>query len=108
MKIAFWTMVVLIAAVLAAFVMSNRAVATLSLWPLPFVAELPLSLAILSALAIGFLAGALCVWIGGRRRRRELRERGRRIAVLERELAVTRAQLHPGGEPASTSLAARA
>jgi uncharacterized integral membrane protein len=93
MKILFWIVVALVAAVMALFVTSNGKVVTLALWPLPFVVELPLYLAILAALLIGFIAGALCVWIAGRHRRRELRRRGRRIAALERELAATQAQV---------------
>ena len=105
MKMVFWAVVVLVAAVLAAFVASNGKPVTLGLWPLSFVLDLPLYLAVLLALLIGFVTGALSVWIGGRRRRRELRERGRRIAVLERELAATHAPLGEGKEPAPASLA---
>jgi uncharacterized integral membrane protein len=106
MKIAFWVVVVLVAAVLALFVTSNGKTVTLGLWPLSFVLDLPLYLAILSALVIGFVGGALCVWIGGRHRRRELRLRGRRIAALENELAAARAERPETGEKTSAPLAA--
>jgi lipopolysaccharide assembly protein A len=91
MKLPFWIVVALVAAVLALFAASNRESVTLGLWPLPFIASLPLYLAILSALLIGFVAGVVAAWIAGRRRRREIRRRGRRITALERELAATQA-----------------
>jgi lipopolysaccharide assembly protein A len=92
MKLVFWFVVVLVAAVLALFAMSNREAVALGLWPLPFALDLPLYLAILAALLIGFIAGVVAAWIAGRRWRRENRRRGRRIAVLERELAAREPQ----------------
>jgi uncharacterized integral membrane protein len=93
MKLLFWTLVAITAAVLASFAASNRETVSLALWPLPSIAQLPLYLAVLAALFIGFVAGAVAMWVGGRRTRRRARERARRIAALERELAATQAQL---------------
>jgi lipopolysaccharide assembly protein A len=107
MKLLFWLFVAFVATVLALFTVSNRAAVSLGLWPLPFVLELPLYLAIVAALLIGFVAGALAAWIAGRHRRREDRLRGRRIAALERELAATQAQLPGASESAPGRLAAR-
>src|ERR1700687_1280797 len=59
MKLVFWSVVALVAAVLALFAMSNREAVALGLWPLPFELDLPLYLAILAALLIGFMAGGL-------------------------------------------------
>ena len=95
MRLLFWIVVALIAVVLASFAASNREGASLALWPLPFVLELPLYLAVLSALMTGFVIGALAAWLASRRWRRELRSRRRRVAALERELAATQARL-PG------------
>ena len=107
MKLLFWTLVALVAAALALFAASNRAVVSLALWPLPFVAELPLYLAVLGALLIGLIAGALLAWIGGRHTRRELRRCGRRIAALEHELAATQAQLPDAGANPAAPVATR-
>ena len=93
MRLIFWALVLLLAVILALFAASNREVVSLALWPLPFAVELPLYLAVLAALAIGLIAGAILTWLGGRHRRRKARRRGRRIAALERELAATQAQL---------------
>jgi uncharacterized integral membrane protein len=107
MRLAFWAGVALLAAVLALFAASNRTPVSFALWPLPFFLETPLYLAVLVALLIGFLAGAIAVWHGGRGRRRELRRRGRRIAALERELAATQAVLPAASEPVATGIVAR-
>src|SRR4051794_19095277 len=100
MRILFWLLVILLAIALAAFAVSNRGPVAFGLWPFPWLLELPLYLAILGALLLGFLAGALAAWAGGRHSRRELRRQRRRIAALERELAATQAQL--AGAPGST------
>jgi uncharacterized integral membrane protein len=107
MKLSYWIVVALVATVLALFAASNRESVTLALWPLPFVLELPLYLATLAGLLIGFIAGVVAAWIAGRKRRREARLRARRIAVLERELAAREAQLPSSGESAPAPLAAR-
>jgi uncharacterized integral membrane protein len=107
MKLLFWIFVAAVATALALFAVSNRAAVSLGLWPLPFILELPLYLAILAALLIGFVAGALAAWIGGRQRRREGRQRGRRIVALERELAATQAQLPGASDNPPGRLAAR-
>lgn len=95
MKLLFWTFVAVLAAALALFAASNRETVSLALWPLGFALELPLYLAILGTFLVGFIAGALCAWVGGRHRRREARRRRRRIVALEHELAATQAEL-PG------------
>jgi uncharacterized integral membrane protein len=106
MKLIYWLLVLVAAAALASFAASNRAAVSLGLWPLPFALELPLYLALLAAMAIGFIAGAVSAWVGGRRWRRETRRRGRRIAALEHELVATRTQLPDVATP-PRALAAR-
>ena len=92
MRLLFWIAVILLAGVLALFAASNREAVTLALWPFDFGIELPLYLAVLAATCLGFVIGAFAVWTAGLRGRREARRRGRRIVVLERELAGTRSQ----------------
>lgn len=95
MRFLFWLAVLVVAALLALFAISNRTPAIFAFWPLPFVAELPLYLAVLAALLTGFAGGAVTAWLAGRSRRREARRYRRSVAVLEHELAATQAQL-PG------------
>ena len=105
MRLLFWIVVVVLAAVLVLFGASNREAVALALWPLGFALELPLYVAILGALVIGFAIGAGGAWLGGRRLRREARQRRRRILALERELAATQAQLSGNGRPSSPAVA---
>ena|SRR5712672_1637715 len=107
MKLVFWIVVALVAAVLALFALSNREAVVLGLWPLPFELDVPLYLALLAALLVGFISGVLAVWIAGRHRRRENRRRGRRLAMLERELAAREAQPPGARQAAPVRLAAR-
>ena len=107
MKLLFWIIVALIAVGLALFAVTNRQAVSLGFWPLSLTLDLPLYLAIIAAMLIGFVAGALCAWIAGRQRRREVRSRGRRIAALERELAATQAQLPGAAESTAARLVAR-
>jgi putative membrane protein len=93
MRSLSWIFVLLVAAVVALFAVSNRAGVALSLWPLPFLVEAPLYLVALGGALLGFVAGELAAWIAASWRRRELRRQRRRIAALEAELRATQAQL---------------
>jgi putative membrane protein len=108
MKILFWIFVLLVALVMALFAVSNHEPVTVGLWPVPFLVEIPLYVAMLAALAVGFLIGELAAWVAGHRRRREARQRRRQIASLEGELRATQAQLLGPAERPSTPTATRA
>jgi len=86
-------MMLVAALVLIPFAVSNRTTVSLGLWPLPFLVDLPLYLLALLLLLAGFVVGTATAWIGGRRVRRELRRRRRRVEGLERELKAVRSQL---------------
>ncbi len=49
--------------ILIVFGLSNRQAVTLGFWPTDYAATLPLSVAILVAMAIAFLLGAAVVWL---------------------------------------------
>jgi len=99
MKILFWLCVLIVAAALALFAISNQENVALGLWPVPYLIEVPLYVAVLVALLIGFLLGDFAAWLAARRWRREARRRGRRISSLETELLATQAQLTPPSAP---------
>src|SRR5215472_16893918 len=100
MRIVYWVLVAATAAVCAAFAISNRPPVSLVLWPLPFAIDLPLYLLVFAVLLIGFVLGAVTAWLGGWRRRRELRRSRRRIGTLEGELAAARPQFGNAALPA--------
>jgi uncharacterized integral membrane protein len=94
----------LIAVVLILFAVSNRETVSVGVWPLPFLADVPLYLLCFLSLAIGALIGVAIAWMAGHRTRRELRARRRRIDALERELMATQSQIGEHSEPAKTQL----
>jgi uncharacterized integral membrane protein len=93
MKAVHWAVMVVAATLLIPFAVSNRESVSLGFWPLPFLLDLPLYLLVLFLLLAGFVTGAAATWIAGRRLRRELRRRRRRVEALERELVAARSQL---------------
>ena len=93
MRAVYWAVIVAAASLLILFAVSNRATVSLGLWPLPFLVYLPLYLLALLLLLAGFVAGAATAWIAGRRVRRELRRRRRRVEALEGELKGARSEL---------------
>jgi len=78
----------IIIAVLVVFAVSNRATVELEFWPLPVLVQAPLFLVVLAALIVGLIGGAVAVWIGGLKRRQETRELRRRLARVERDVAM--------------------
>ena len=73
--------------VLILFSLSNRQPVTLAFWPTDFGLTMPLSLAILLAMAVAFLLGALVVWIPALAVRRRARRFERAAQRLEAQLA---------------------
>ena len=92
MRFLRWIALAFVAVLLILFAVSNRAIVSVGLWPLPDVVDLPLYLVVLGTLVVGFFAGDLVAWVGGWRWRREARRSRERIAMLERELAAERVQ----------------
>ncbi len=84
---------------LVLFALSNTQPARLGLWPTDFQLEVPLSLAMLVAMAGAFLAGALIVWLGGLGQRRRAREAEHNIRLLEAQLARRGAGTRPATDP---------
>ncbi len=77
------------------FALSNTQPVRLGLWPTDFQVEIPLSVAVLAGMAVAFLIGGLIVWLGSWGQRRQLREAGRRLALLEAQIAQLRAGQRP-------------
>lgn len=69
------------------FAVSNRAAATVEIWPLPYQLSLPLYALILLAVLIGFFAGLAAAWLIGGARRREHRRLRKQLRTMERSLS---------------------
>jgi uncharacterized integral membrane protein len=71
---------------LVSFALSNTDVVRLGLWPIDYVVEIRLSLAILIAMALAFLLGALVVWVSELAQRRRARRAERTVRLLEAQV----------------------
>lgn len=87
MRFIYWVITALIALVVVVFAVSNRAVVTLALFPLPAALQVPLYLAVMAAFIVGFLVGAFVVWLASGRHRAEARQLRRRMDRLQRDVA---------------------
>jgi uncharacterized integral membrane protein len=74
------------------FALSNTEVVRLGLWPTDYGLEVHLSLAILVAMAIAFLLGALVVWMSELSQRRRARRAERALRQLEAQIEALQAR----------------
>jgi uncharacterized integral membrane protein len=79
--------------ILVLFALSNRMPVRLGFWPTDYALELPLSLAILAAMAVAFLAGGLLVWFGALAQRRRARHAEQTVRLLEAQVQELKARL---------------
>ncbi len=77
---------------LVLFALSNTEVVRLGLWPTDYGLDVHLSLAILVAMAIAFLVGALVVWMSELAQRRRARRAERTVRLLEAQIQALQAR----------------
>jgi len=75
------------------FALSNPQPVSLRVWPTDYAATLPLSLAVLGAMAIAFLAGGLLVWVSELVQRRRARRAEHTVRLLEAQVQELKARL---------------
>jgi uncharacterized integral membrane protein len=80
---------------LVLFALSNTGMVRLGLWPTDYGIDVHLSLAILVAMAIAFLLGALVVWVSELSQRRRARRAERTVRLLEAQVEALRARTAP-------------
>ena len=78
---------VVVAVVVILFAISNRETVTVEIWPFPYQLSLSLYAVILLSVLVGFISGAVGVWLVGAERRRERRRLRRQVKDLEQSLA---------------------
>jgi lipopolysaccharide assembly protein A len=71
---------------LVLFALSNTVPVRLGLWPSDYTLQLPLSLTILGAMAIAFLAGGAIVWLSELGQRRRARHAEQTVRLLEAQV----------------------
>ena len=79
-------------ALLVSFVLSNPETVIIRLWPTDLAQPMPLSIAILSAMAVAFLIGALLLWFNALAARYAARRAAARVAALEAQVKAQEAK----------------
>ena len=92
-RIFGWVILLPMALVVVVFAVTNTSHVPLDLWPLPYQAEMPLSVAVFAGFALGFVAGGIIVWIAGGKSRSLSRARARQLAGTERDLKELRKKI---------------
>ena len=90
-----WSIAIPFLVVMVVFALSNRDPVSLSLFPTDISVEMPLSLAILAGMGIGFFLGGFRVWTASFRHRRAASKAEETIRLMETKLADMKAS--PGG-----------
>ena len=102
MRLTFWLAGVPLLLIGAFFAVANREIVAVDLWPLGGRVNVPLFAALVGALYLGFLLGAMVAWWAGRRARGRGREARRRLARAEEENA--RLNARPESRPTTPAL----
>jgi lipopolysaccharide assembly protein A len=84
---------------LVLFALSNKAPVRLGLWPSDYTLQLPLSLTVLVAMAIAFLAGGVTVWVSELAQRRRARRAEQTVRLLEAQVQELKARLPQSPSP---------
>ena len=85
--------------ILVLFALSNTVPVGLHFWPTDYVLEVPLSLAILGAMAIAFLLGGIVVWWSEFPKRRRARRAEQAVRLLEAQVQELKARLAQAPPP---------
>ncbi|MBL8700249.1 MAG: LapA family protein [Alphaproteobacteria bacterium] len=85
MRPLFWIVGVPLLLIGAFFAVANRELVAIDLWPATGKVTMPLFAALVGALYLGFLLGAIVAWWAGRHGRGRARETRRRLGDLQRE-----------------------
>ena len=89
--------------VVVLFALSNKQYETFRFWPTDYEVALPLSIAMLGAMAVAFVAGAFVVWVSAVAARRRARRAEQRARMLEAQVTELKAKLSPTRAPTTTS-----
>lgn len=93
MRLLSWIVMVPFAVAAVAFAVSNRGMAEVDLWPLPYRLESPVFAVVLVSALAGFVGGGIVAWISGGKARRRARQKAREAERAMREAAELRAKV---------------
>ncbi len=86
MRVVYWIFAGLLAALAGLFALGNRGDVRVDFWPLGPAFDMPVFVALVGALYIGFGLGAGIAWLAQGHTRKRAREAARRADALAREL----------------------
>src|SRR5450432_3650397 len=86
LPMVFLIIILLLCLPLVSFALSNTEIVRIGLWPMDYAIEVRLSLAILTAMALAFVLGALVVWMSELAQRRRARRAERTVRLLEAQV----------------------
>lgn len=86
MRLVYWLIAAPLLVAVPLFAISNLKIVELSIWPLPFVAHVPVFVVALGGLAIGFFAGGVVAWFGAGRARARARSAERALRTRDIEI----------------------
>ena len=84
---------------LVLFALSNTEIVRLAMWPTDYGLDVPLSLAILIAMAIAFVLGALLVWLSVLSQHNRARRAERTVRLLQAQVDDLKARTEPAVVP---------
>ena len=93
MRFIGWIIAIPVAFIVIVFAVANRTPVGVHFDPLPYELDIPLWAAVIGALAVGFMLGALIRWLFDHRWRAEARQGKRHVRALEREISTLRQRL---------------
>jgi len=94
-----WIITLPLTVIVVVFAVMNRASVHVELWPWPWDAEAPLFVLIGVTFILGFLVGAIAMWVSGGRHRRMIRELSQANVRNSRELKELRSSNAHASEP---------
>ena len=87
MKRISWIITIPVTILIVVFVLSNRQVVEIDVWPLELSLSGPLYLVMILALILGFVIGAGAMWISAGASRKRARQAERQVRSLNAEVA---------------------
>jgi uncharacterized integral membrane protein len=81
-----WILTLPLTVVVIVFAVANRDFVPLDLWPFEVALELPVFVLVLGSLLVGFVIGALVMWLSAGKQRRRARAARSELGKLERQV----------------------
>ena len=107
MRLLSWLITLPLLAVILVFVVGNRDMVSLSLWPLDAVATMPLALLAMGLLFLGILLGAFITWVSTLHHRFEASRLRRELKWLNEKMSVLQTKSQISLPPAAGSALSR-